>query len=137
MKSLILGTTTNFLIALLLMFSVFLLLRGHNLPGGGFGGGLVASASFALYALAYGVGAARRLLRFDPRELIGGGLLLAIISGLPAMFVGKPFLTGLWDHTPVPVIGKLGTPLFFDIGVYLVVMGFALLVIFSLFERKT
>lgn len=136
MKSVILATTTRFLIALLLVFSVFLLLRGHNEPGGGFVGGLVGAASFALYALANDIKSARQLLQVDPRTLIGLGLLIATVGGgLVAYLTGQPFLTGLWDMTPIPVIGKFGTPLLFDVGVYLVVAGITLHIIFALAEE--
>lgn len=135
MNSIILSTVTRFMISLLLVFSIFLLLRGHNEPGGGFIGGLVSAASFALYALAYSVQDARRLLGTDPRGLIGFGLLAAFLSGAVALFSGKPFLTGLWYTTPIPIIGKMGTVLLFDLGVYLVVLGFTLHIIFSLAEE--
>lgn len=132
MKTLILNTTNRFIIGLLLVFSVFLLLRGHNLPGGGFAGGLVAASAFSLQALAYGVESARRLLFVDCRTLIGSGLTIALISGLLAVFNKTPFLTGLWDMTPLPVVGKLGTPLLFDVGVYVVVLGVVALIVFVL-----
>ncbi|HMN02746.1 MAG TPA: MnhB domain-containing protein, partial [Geobacter anodireducens] len=66
MQSLFLATAVRLLLPLLLLFSLFLLLRGHNEPGGGFVGGLVAAAAFALHALAHGVAAARRVLRVEP-----------------------------------------------------------------------
>ena len=137
MTSLILRTATRFLLPLLLLFSVFLMLRGHNEPGGGFVGGLVAAAAFALYTIAYGVEAARRLLRVDPHILIGAGLLLAAGSGLFSLFAGSPFLTGRWVEVNVPDVGKvgLGTPLLFDTGVYLVVMGITLMIVLSLAEE--
>ncbi len=138
MHSLILSTATRYLVPLLLMFSIFLLLRGHNEPGGGFVGGLVAGAALTLYALALGLHPARQTLGLDPRMLIYVGLLLAAVSGLPALFVGLDFMTGLWAKQPLPVIGKLGTPLLFDVGVYLVVIGITLTIIFALIEmRKT
>jgi multicomponent Na+:H+ antiporter subunit B len=136
MTSLILSTATRYLLPLLLLFSIFLLLRGHNDPGGGFAGGLVAAAAFALYAIANGVAAARRVLSVTPGTLIGGGLLVAVSSGLLPVLLGQPFMTGLWDKRPIPVIGKLGTPLLFDLGVYLVVIGITLLIIFSLAEEE-
>jgi multicomponent Na+:H+ antiporter subunit B len=134
MSSLILSTATRYLLPLLLLFSIFLLIRGHNEPGGGFVGGLVAAAAFALYAIAYGVATAQQTLRLDPGFLIGLGLLLAVGSGLVAVIIGQPFLTGLWHPQPVPVLGKIGTPLLFDVGVYLTVIGVVLLIIFSLME---
>jgi len=120
---------------LLVIFSVFILLRGHNEPGGGFVGGLLIAGAFALYALAYEAKAARRLLRFDPRNIIGLGLVTAAGSGLAAVWHGQPFLTGLWLPYPIPFLGKLGTVFFFDLGVYLVVLGTTLLVLFTLEEE--
>jgi multicomponent Na+:H+ antiporter subunit B len=135
MKSLILRTASRYLMVLLVLFSVFILLRGHNEPGGGFVGGLLIAGAFALYALAYEAKAARRLLRFDPRTIIGVGLVIAAGSGLAAMWHGQPFLTGLWLPYPIPFLGKLGTVLFFDLGVYLVVLGTTLLVLLTLEEE--
>jgi multicomponent Na+:H+ antiporter subunit B len=134
MNSVILATVSRLLTGLLLVFSVFLLLRGHNLPGGGFAGGLVAASAFVLHALANGFESARGLLVFSPRHIMGAGLVVAIVSGLAGMLAGRPFLTGLWDQTPLPVVGKLGTPLFFDVGVYLAVLGVTCLIVFSLGE---
>ena len=131
-QSVILTTSTRYLLPLLLLFSLFLLLRGHNEPGGGFVGGLVAAAAIALYALAVGVEEAQRLLRLDLRTLMGVGLVCAIGSGLLGMVTGAPLLTGLWYSQPVPVVGKLGTPLLFDVGVYLVVLGVTLKILFTL-----
>lgn len=135
MTSLILTTGTRYLLPLLLLFSFFMLVRGHNEPGGGFMGGLVAAAAFSLFAIAFNVTEARRLLRVDPHLLIAIGLLLALSSGFIApLFTGLPFLTGLWSEITIPAIGKLGTPLMFDIGVYFTVIGVTLLIIFSLAE---
>ncbi len=137
MKSLILNATTRFLIGLFLLFSLFLLFRGHNLPGGGFVGGLVAAAGYALYCVAFSARKARELLRVDPRTLVGVGLGLAMISGCFAFFYDLPYLTGLWGQNYWPIIGRPSTPLIFDIGVYLLVMGFTLLIIFSLSDQDT
>jgi multicomponent Na+:H+ antiporter subunit B len=120
---------------LLVLFSVFILLRGHNEPGGGFVGGLLIAGAFALYALAFKAKAARRLLRFDPRTIIGVGLVTAAGSGLAAVWHGQPFLTGLWLPYPIPFLGKLGSVFFFDLGVYMVVLGTTLLVLFTLEEE--
>lgn len=135
MNSVILQTATRLLIALIMLLSIFLVLRGHNMPGGGFIGGLVAAIAFALYTIAYGVKAAKYSLRFPPQRLIGIGLALAIVSGLFAAFFGEPFLSGVWVTL---YLGseelKLGTPLLFDIGVYFVVTGIVLLMLFALEE---
>ena len=136
-NSLILRTATKLLFGLLLIFSVFLFLRGHNEPGGGFIGGLVGATAFALFAIAYGPAKTREILKLEPQIMIGLGLLFALASGVISMILGTPFLTGAWIF---PIIGgtelHLGSPLIFDIGVYLVVVGFTLGVIFSLEEEK-
>jgi multicomponent Na+:H+ antiporter subunit B len=135
-NSVILRSATSLLIAVLLLFSVFLLLRGHDLPGGGFIGGLLAASAVALYAIAYGHPAAARLLRVPPQAFIGWGLLLGVGAGLVAALVGEPYLTGQWlIFTLVGVEWKLSTPLVFDIGVYLVVVGVVLTMVFALEER--
>ena len=134
MKSIILSTATQYLLPLLLLLSIYLLLHGHNVPGGGFVGGLVASAAFALYSMASGVEVARKVLHFNPRTLSAIGLLFVVSSGLPSLFMGKAFLTGFWSDIKIPVLGKVGTPLVFDTGVYLVVVGVTLTIIFSLEE---
>ena len=125
-------TAARLLMPLLLLFSVFLLLRGHNEPGGGFVGGLVAAAAFALYAIAFGVQRARQALLVSPLTLLGAGLLLALLGGVPAVLRGEPFLSALWASGPVP----LGTPAVFDVGVFLVVAGVVLMMIFSLAEES-
>lgn len=135
MHSVILATAIRLLLPLMLMFSLFLLLRGHNEPGGGFVGGLVVAAAFALYALAHGEKEGRRMLRVAPLQLVVTGLLTALLSGLLPLLSGMPFLTALWSTVPVPVIGHAGTPLLFDLGVYLLVAGIALLIIFTLMEE--
>jgi len=133
----ILRTTTRFLLPLLLTFSVFLLLRGHNEPGSGFSGGLVAASAFVLYALAFSVPEAGRVLRVNPRSLIGAGLLVAAGSGSLSLLESRPLMTSIWWQVVVPGFGKLdlGTPLIFDLGVYLVVIGVVLSIILPLAEE--
>lgn len=133
-RSMMLPVATRYLMPLLLLFSVFLLLRGHNEVGGGFIGGLVASSALMLYAIAESPAALRALLPVAPRPLAGAGLLLALSSGLVAVIFGKPFMTGLWIKTPLPVLGKLGTPLLFDVGVYFLVIGIVLWILLTLAE---
>ena len=137
MNSVVLRTTARFLLPLLLMFSVVLLLKGHNAPGGGFVGGLVSAAAFSIYAIAFGTDAARKALGINLHALTGIGVILAILSGVPALLMGDPYLTGIWFEIPVVGLGalKIGTPLFFDIGVYCTVWGVALLMILSLADR--
>jgi multicomponent Na+:H+ antiporter subunit B len=136
MRSLILLTAIRYLLPLLLIFSIFVLLRGHNDPGGGFVGGLVAAAAFALYAIAVGVPEARKTLRANPRVFVSLGLFLAVVSGMVSLFLDLPFMTGVWVSQPLPALGKVGTPSLFDLGVALVVVGVTLLIIFSLAEER-
>ena len=137
MRGLILPTATTYLMPVLLLFSLFLLLRGHNEPGGGFAGGLVAASAFVLLSVASGVSVARRALQVDPRSLIGWGLLLMLAAGVIApIFFGEPYLTSHWWTIPVGDYDvAVGTPLLFDIGVYLAVAGTILLIVFSLEEE--
>ncbi len=136
MNSTILSTGIRLLIPLFMVFSLYLLFRGHNAPGGGFVAGLVASTGFALYAINYGAVRTRRRFGLNPIFLIAMGLLLAVISGLIPLIVGETFMTGLWlDEITIPVMGKPGTPILFDIGVYLLVAGTILKIIFSLWEE--
>jgi multisubunit Na+/H+ antiporter MnhB subunit len=135
MTSTILQTATRVLMPLLLLFAVFLLLRGHNQPGGGFVGGLVVASSLVLYSIAYGVEAARRALLVKPATLLGVGLLVALTSGLPAVITGHPFMTAQWTEVPLgPTAVAMGTPLVFDVGVFLTVIGVVLMIVFTLAE---
>ena len=127
-------SAARFLVALLALVSVFFLLRGHNAPGGGFIGGLILASAIAVRGLAFGLADARRLLRVDPLRLAGVGLLLAAASGLFAPGNGAPFMEGRWLAEPVPGIGKVGTVLLFDTGVFLTVVGTALTILFTVWE---
>jgi multicomponent Na+:H+ antiporter subunit B len=132
MKSPILQTATRYLLPILLIFSVFLLLRGHYSPGGGFVGGLVAAIAFVLHSFANGTDSTMNILRYKPLSLIPIGLGVAVISMFLPVFFGLPVMTGLWLNNPIPVIGSIGTALFFDIGVYLVVIGTVLTILFTI-----
>ena len=135
MTSSILQTAARLLMPLLLLFAVFLLLRGHNQPGGGFVGGLVVAASFVLYSIAFGVDAARRALLVRPSTLLGIGLLVALVSGLPAVVAGHAFMTALWTTIGAGSMAiAVGTPLVFDVGVFLAVVGVVSTIVFTLAE---
>jgi len=136
MKSIIFTTVSKTLLPLLLLFSVFVLLRGHYLPGGGFIGGLIAAIAFIVHSFANGLSKTRNLLRIHPGFLIPIGLLIAFLSAIaPMLFQDLPVMTGLWYPNEIPVIGKIGSALFFDTGVYLVVVGVSLTIIFTISEK--
>ena len=136
MNSIILQTATRYLLPLLMLYSWFLLLQGHHKPGGGFIGGLIAAAAIALCALAFDVETARRVLPLAPQRLIGSGLIAIAVSALWGPLQGKPLLTGLWLPITLPG-GKfdLGTPLLFDVGVYMVVVGVVLMIVLTFAEQ--
>ena len=119
MNSLILKTSSRLVLPAAIIFSLYVLLRGHNEPGGGFIGGLIAAAGIAVHALPRGHDSLLRTLRVSPKTLIGAGLIFALVSGLPALVSATPYLTHQW---PFPALG-LGTTLVFDVGVYLCVVG--------------
>jgi len=121
---------------ILLMFSVYLLLRGHDLPGGGFIGGLVAGAAFLLQGVAAGPRTVRQLIPFDVGLLLPAGLSISLLAGVPALLLGGHYLTGLWVALPVLGRIKVGTPILFDLGVYLVVTGVAVQIITLVAEEE-
>ncbi|BAK66080.1 putative Na(+)/H(+) antiporter subunit A/B [Sphingobium sp. SYK-6] len=131
-----LAVTGRWIAGLLLVASLVILWRGHDQPGGGFVGGLVAALSFALIALAYGVDKAERTLRLSPLTLVSIGMACTLLSGLPGMASGQPFLTHLWWE-PEGWLPKLGTTMIFDLGVYLVVLGAMLSFHFGLQREAT
>jgi multicomponent Na+:H+ antiporter subunit B len=129
--SLILRASARYVLWACLLLSAFVLLRGHNEPGGGFIGGLIGALGFVFHALAMGAAATRRALRLDPIAWAGLGLLLAAASGLPALLIhAEPFLTHQW-LSGLPI----GTAIPFDVGVYLVVLGFALAFVLPFLEE--
>lgn len=133
MPSVIFTTMARILFWVMLAASLFIMLRGHDQPGGGFVGGLVAAMAIGLVALAEGAATARARLPLHPVSIAGLGVLFAIIGGLPGLFSAGTFL----DHQWVVLLGgdlKLGTTLIFDFGVYLVVLGGVVALILRLYE---
>ncbi len=112
--------------------SIWLLFVGHNQPGGGFVGGLVAGAAIALRYLAGGIDDVRALTRLQPWTILGTGLLVAAVAALTPIVLGKPILTALSRSFDVPALGHvyLSSTLAFDVGVYLLVVG----LVFMVFE---
>ena len=126
----------QWLAPLMVALSVILLVRGHNEPGGGFIGGLVAAAAAVLKRL--GDADATEARAGNALRLVAGGLAIALASGLPALAHGQPFMSGIWFGSIwLPIVGttKLGTPFVFDIGVYLVVFGVVKHILLGLLAR--
>lgn len=137
MRTVIFRTIAPYLTSLMALFSIFVLLRGHNEPGGGFIGGLIAASAVAIYGIACGVAPVRRALYFHPMAIAGCGLLFAATAGFLSLFFQVPFLTGLW--TSIDFLGievDLSTVLLFDTGVFLVVVGSISSIALALEERE-
>ena len=132
MESVILKTATRLMVGLMLVFAVYLLFRGHHEPGGGFAAALVTGTAFALFTITEGPGRLRQAIRIRPKIISAAGLALGAGSGLPALVMGKPYLTGTWWSFKTLT---LGTPLIFDVGVFLAVLGAILSVLLALEEN--
>jgi len=128
--SLIMTSSARYVLWASVALSLFVLLRGHNEPGGGFIGGLIGALGFVFHALARGSASTRAILRLEPLTWAGIGLLCGVLAGLPALLLmGEPFLTQQWlGATPI------GTTVLFDVGVYFVVVGFALAFVLPFLE---
>jgi len=137
-RSMIFDQTTRMVFHLTLLLSLYVTLRGHNAPGGGFAGGLIAGSAFVFRVLAGGPeGAHRARYRMPPIALIATGILLAAGSGVVALAAGDEFLeTAIWD-LHLPVLGDVHFPTasVFDIGVYALVIGVVILVLGNLAAR--
>lgn len=177
MRTLIFATAIRILTPVFVVFSLYILLRGHNHPGGGFIGGLIGSIAFVFHTLAHGTkettksyfsltfykydrkphhGKVRHALRvlrknlirnryekpksiwnyyplrLRPAYIMAFGLLVAVSSGLLGLLLGEPFMAGYWIDAKIPLIGSLGTPLLFDAGVYILVLGMVLKLVFTM-----
>ncbi|MCR6096823.1 Na(+)/H(+) antiporter subunit B [Salipaludibacillus agaradhaerens] len=127
---------TRIVAFIILAFSIFLFFAGHNNPGGGFIGGLMTASALVLLFLSFDIKTIKKVLPFNYAKIIASGLLLAVLTGMVGMFLGRPFLEQFFDYYQLPILGKteLTTALPFDLGIYLVVVGFTLLVILTIAE---
>jgi multicomponent Na+:H+ antiporter subunit B len=180
MKTLILSVAIRILLPLFILFSVYILFRGHNHPGGGFIGGLICAIGFIFHTMAHGpaltqakyfsfsvyrqprkTGQSRKVywsrlyaenifmrkrlktesaytlkrIQLDPLFIIASGLFIAATSGLAGLLMQQPYMTAYWMDVFLPVFGKPGTPILFDFGVYLLVLGVMLKITFVMAEE--
>ncbi|MAY60891.1 MAG: Na(+)/H(+) antiporter subunit B [Rhizobiales bacterium] len=136
MRTVIFRTVAPYLTSLMVLFSIFVLLRGHNEPGGGFIGGLIAASAFAIYGIACGVAPVRRAIYFHPMAISAFGLFLSAIAGMISLPLSVPFMTGNWMKLYFfGVELDLSSVLIFDIGVYFVVVGAITSIALALEER--
>lgn len=138
-RSALLRIAASHLMPILWIISLVVLFRGHNHPGGGFVGGLMAGSAYILHGMAFGISVTKYRLKINPFRLMGLGLLLALVAGtLPVMLIDGDFLQGIWDTVEIADLTlKIGTPLIFDSGVYLVVTGMVVLVASSIMEEES
>ena len=132
MRTPILQTAINLLMPLFIVFSLYLLFRGHNEPGGGFIGGLIGGIGFVFHAMVFDSKTTISKFRLNPVRLIAVGLFLALLSGFIGVIAGEPFMAALWADFYLPVVGRPGTPIIFDIGVYILVIGVVLQITFTM-----
>ncbi len=130
----ILATLTRLLLPFVLLIAVFILLRGHHLPGGGFIAGLITAIGLIMQYLGNGVAWTHSRFPVNLHLVIGAGLLAGLLTGLASMILGDPFLTSTFVHVHLPVIGdlELASAMLFDLGVYLTVVGATLLILIQL-----
>ncbi|MGQ1788144.1 MULTISPECIES: MnhB domain-containing protein [unclassified Saccharicrinis] len=138
MNSIILQIASKYLKIIFLSFAFIALYRGHNYPGGGFIGGLLASLYIVYDSLAFTSQQIKKKLRVRPESYMGMGLTCALLSFLPSLLTGAPLMKGTWLSLNIAMLGeiKLGTPLLFDIGVFFTVMGVTLMFLFTLSIKK-
>ncbi|HOW75894.1 MAG TPA: monovalent cation/H+ antiporter subunit A [Candidatus Competibacteraceae bacterium] len=130
----ILSSLTRLLLPLALLVAIFIFLRGHNLPGGGFIAGLITAVALIMQYLSNGAAWMRSRLPWNMHIVIGLGLLIATLTGLSSLIFGYPFLTSTFDHLHWPAVGEfeLASAMAFELGVYLVVVGATLLILIRL-----
>ncbi|NIL78240.1 Na+/H+ antiporter subunit A [Rhodococcus sp. B10] len=136
-RSLILEVTTRLIFPTIMVLSVYFFFSGHNAPGGGFAGGLTAGLALVLRYLAGGRYELGEAVPIDAGKILGLGLIFASGTAIASMFLGAPALSSATIELTLPVLGdiKLVTALFFDLGVYLIVVGLVLDVLRSLGAR--
>ncbi|WP_082234107.1 Na(+)/H(+) antiporter subunit B [Halobacillus massiliensis] len=132
-NDLILRTATSLIAFILMGFSIYLFFAGHNKPGGGFIGGLMAAAALILMYMAYGEKAMRKIFRVDYLYMVFTGLLIAVLCGVGAFLFGSPFLSHSFGYFQLPIFGKveLATAMIFDLGVYLTCIGITMAIILT------
>jgi multicomponent K+:H+ antiporter subunit A len=126
---LLLVVATRVLLPLVLTAGVYIFLRGHNQPGGGFIAGLVVAIALVMQAMASGYAWAEERQRLHPHNMLGIGVLLAGLTGMASFVFGRPFLTSTFGYVHLPIIGEfeLASVIAFDLGVFLTVVGTVLL----------
>lgn len=135
MRTTILQVTTRILIPIFFVYSLYLLFRGHDSPGGGFIAALVVSIGLVFHMIAFGVSNTQRIYRIDTMKFIAIGLLLSFIAATLPMLMGKGFFQAIWTNVKIIGLGTISSVMLFDIGVYLTVVGAILKIAFAIFKE--
>lgn len=138
MNSVILQLATPYVRSLLIFFAFVALLRGHNNPGGGFIGGLLAALAIVFSSFAFDRRPVQRKLKIKPAGYVAMGLVFLLLSFSPSLLKSQMLMEGVWVTIPMGILGELnvGSPLLFDIGVFMAVIGVTLMFFFTLTNRK-
>lgn len=133
-NDMVLKTIAKLTIVIILGFSLYMFYMGHNHPGGGFIGALMASAALLLMGMSFGMKTVDRFMPLNFQKLTALGILIALLTGIGSFFFDAPFLSHAFDYFDVPIIGELelATATLFDLGVYLTVIGVAMTIIFTI-----
>ncbi|WLD95260.1 Na(+)/H(+) antiporter subunit B [Alkalihalobacillus sp. AL-G] len=137
-NDIILKTTSAIIVFVILAFSVNLFLAGHNAPGGGFIGGLMASGGFLLLYIAFGLKTMSKILKVNFRYFIAAGLMIAFLTGAGSFLFGQPFLSHTYGYFNLPILGKteLATAMLFDLGVYITVIGVTMTILLEIAQDR-
>lgn len=127
------------ILPLALMVSIYILLRGHNLPGGGFIAGLITASAMILQYMTSGVDWVKERFDYNYQSVVAVGVMIALFTGLGSWFFGHAFLTSWFTHLDWPVVGEFefATAMLFDIGVYLTVVGATLMILANFGQMTT
>lgn len=134
MRTIILSTAIKVLMPVFLGFSIYIFFRGHSHPGGGFIAALITSIGLIFHMMAFGPEVTRKTYRLNAFRLMGWGLSCALVAAVFSLTLGGGFLEAQWIAIELPFFGKPGTPILFDLGVYLLVVGVTLKIAQVLFE---
>ncbi|MCM3570130.1 Na(+)/H(+) antiporter subunit B [Neobacillus mesonae] len=137
-NNMILETALKLLLFFIVLFSIYIFTAGHYYPGGGFIGGLMTAGAIVLLLITYDIKTVQKILPVDYRIVTAIGLLFSIGTSAGALFFNVPFLTHVFTHVEVPVLGDLAlhTATIFDLGVYFVVIGVTMTIILTIGEDE-
>lgn len=135
---LILDTVTKLLVYIILTVAIYLFFAGHHTPGGGFVGGLITACALLLLFMAFDIETVAQMLPIDFKNVAALGVLIAVLTGVASLLMDQPFLNQSFGTVDFPLVGEveLATAVLFDLGVYLAVVGTAVVILLSISEER-